>query len=103
MREFRIAFAACDDSGIVRPDIADKLGKRIAQAYGGFTRLDGVGGYVMNSGELVTESVFVFDVATDSDAESVYAFAQMAAAEIKREMNQESIYFRAADGGVHIL
>lgn len=103
MREFRITFAQCDSGGIVRPDIADALGKRLAATYGGFTRTDAQGGYIMADGRLVCESVFVFDVATESDAESVFGFAAMAAAEIRRAMDQESVYFRNIDGRVHIL
>lgn len=103
MREFRIAFAQCDASGIVRPDIADRLGKRIAEVYGGYTRFEAFGGYVMQDGTTAEESVFVFDVATSSDAESVATFAAMASDIVRREMEQESIYFRNIDGGVHIL
>ena len=101
MREFRLVFAACDSSGIWRGDIADKLGARLAQTFGGYTRTESRGGHVMADGALCEESVFIFDVATD--AESVREYITMAAAEIRRAMGQESVYFRDIDGGVHIL
>lgn len=103
MREFRIAFAQCDGGGKPRPEIADALGKRLAAVYGGFTRFDARGGYIMADGTLAAESVYVFDIATAADAESVAQFAEMAAAEIRRAMAQESVYFRNIDGGVRIL
>jgi len=103
MREFRLTFAAIDSSGLVRPDIADNLGARIAATYGGFTRIDATGGYVMADGRVVVEPVHCFDVATTNQAADVLEFARMAAAEIKRTMDQESVYFRNVDGIAIIL
>ena len=103
MREFRIVFAQCDASGILRKDIAQALGKRLAAVFGGYTLTHGVGGYIMADGALCEESVFVFDVGTIETADNVAAFAAMTAAEIKRAMGQESIYFRNIHGGGGIL
>ena len=103
MKEFRFSFASEDASGIIRTDIAAVMLEKFARAYGGATQLLANGGYMMADGRLVVESVFVFDVATDQNAESVYAFAIMAAAEIRREMEQESVYFRNVDGQAYIL
>jgi hypothetical protein len=103
MREFRITFATNDSSGIYRGDIAEKIGEKLAGTYGGFTRTDGYGGYTMTNGNLLMESVFVFDVATNEGPDSVFSFAGMAAMEIKRTMGQESVYFRNVNGFVSIL
>ena len=86
-----------------RMDIADSLGKRIAVIFGGFTRIDAIGGFVMADGRTLVESVYVFDVATNKSAADVLEFAHMAAAEIKRTMGQESIYFRNVDSNAVIL
>ena len=103
MKEFRFSFASEDASGLIRTDIAATMLERFARVFGGATQLLANGGYVMADGRLVVESVFVFDVATDQDAYDIYEFATMAATEIRREMGQESVYFRNVDGQVYIL
>lgn len=103
MREFRLIFAQCDSTGIIRPDIADNLGARMVAIFGGFTRISGHGGYIMADDRLVTERVYIFDVATSKAAADILAFARMAAAEIKRTMEQESVYFRNVDSNVILL
>ena len=104
MREFRIIFAVNDKAGNARLDMCESVGARLAGTYGGFTQLIGTGGYLMwdNSG-FVCESVYIFDCATDDDAASVRNFAFQVAADIRFNMNQESVYFRNIDGEVELL
>lgn len=105
MLEFRLTFAQKDPEGRTRTDIAKAIGERLAVAYGGFTMVPAEGGYIMSNGELLVEPVWVFDVAVSDDytPNEVRQYATMAAEEIKREMTQESVYFRNVTGQVELL
>ncbi len=105
MLEFRLTFAQKDPQGHTRHDIAAAIGVRLAVAYGGFTMIAAEGGYIMSKGDLLVEPVWVFDVAVSDDytPNEVRDYAVMAAEEIKREMDQESVYFRNVTGQVEFL
>jgi hypothetical protein len=98
MREFNIAFAQCDNTDLVRPDIADALTRRIVEVYGRCTMKAGQLTHCVDGGGIITESVYILDSATKRDAESVRQFAVMAAAEIRREMGEVCVYFCNVNG-----
>ena len=103
MREFRLIFAQCNPKGRKRTDIADRVSFQLAQRFGGFTLTLGTGGFQDSKGNLIMESVFVFDCATDQYPYRIGTFARMIARMIKREMNQESVYFRNVNGRVKLI
>ena len=103
MREFRLIFAQRDSDHKLRVDCADAVASSMLNHFGGYTRTDARGGYIMPDGSAATESVFIFDCATDREFDTVRKFADMVARYIRSAMNQESVYFRNIGGTVNLL
>ena len=104
LSEFRVIVPQRDDNDFDRKDLHNKIIGHIVRTFGGFTVTEGYGGYIMRStGRLAKEPVYIFDIATAKDSADVLFWAESLASGIKRDMGQESVYFRNVDGKVYIL
>jgi len=79
----------------------ERYGKAIADMGGGFTAVQGTGGWIAPDGSLVVEPVTVFDVSLADDASyssdhGVGAIRQLAS-NIARDLRQDCVYL-AIDG-----
>ena len=98
MREARIICASEQrDNRPVALSVISQLEETLAQRFGGYTVVMGRGGYVMDSGELKTELVRVYDVAMEAHHfPALTGIAQW----LCREANQECVYVRDPTGQV---
>ena len=75
---------------------------KLVSAFGGFTRVDGQGGWRNNAGVVVHEPVAVYDVAAPDTPESA-ATLQNIARGACIAMFQDCIYTRGFDGNVKLV
>lgn len=98
-REARIVMPTGDMHGDM-PAVHGILRRALAAAFGGFTQTAGEGGWVSPSGELVYETVFVYDVAI---LPSQNAELARIAVDAGRRLGQHSVYVRYSHGVVDII
>jgi hypothetical protein len=100
MREGRIILPVNGNDGEPLLQVHVALRKALVQEFGGFTAVDGAGGWVNADGVLVSEPVTVYDVAGDYPMN--YALRSIAA-EFATLAGQDCVYCRDFDGNVELV
>ncbi len=85
----------------VDPSVFEAFELGLAKAFGGFTRTEGYGGYIMSDGSLKTEQVHIYDVAVSTDL--LIGMAKSLASQLCGMAEQETVYFRDIDGTVQFV
>lgn len=100
MREARIICPLYDNEGASLADTHTELEGKLIEHFGGCTKVRGTG-FDMSRGEVVIESVFVYDVAMTMGLENRSILAGLAEW-LLFAADQRSVYLRYPDGEVII-
>lgn len=92
---YRIVVPTTVHDQVAPADVVDALRQEVklslAQAFGGYTEHQGIGGYVAESGELIEEQVYVVEACYQIEDDDLIV---RLAAKIKAELDQESVMIR---------
>lgn len=94
-----------NDGAPIPQEIHRKIEAFLLTWYGGFTRLDVVGGWVNSAGKLFADQLYQYDIASgrwhgDNDCDDLL---RKIAAIVKLDCAQESVYVRLFDGSVQFV
>ena len=102
MREARIILPEDDNAGASLNAVHKKLESRLCDAFGGFSRTSGVGGWNNQHGTTFTETVRIYDIACENSLQSCHALLALARW-LRAEARQEAIYLRQPGGEVQFV
>lgn len=98
MREARIILPVVD-GGL---DVLNSCMTELAEAFGGFTLLTGVGGWIKD-GEVVEDDNAIFDIACDENKDWTFDRLLQIATKHANLLKQDAVYIRYPDGCVEIV
>lgn len=102
LREARIVMPFAGDR-LVATKVHDKLQRQFCEAFGGYTKFAGSGGWVNSRGELLNDTNIIYDVAVDSDRDAPWELIARFAIEAGTALDQKSVYVRYPNGEVDII
>jgi hypothetical protein len=103
MREICFIIPEWNSDGIPRPDVHDLFRDACITWAGEVTITRGHGAWRNPQGEVITEPVAVYTVAIEETLDLPHPALTGAALYAGRQLNQECIYRRDAQGTVHLL
>lgn len=82
-----------------------EFNETLARAVGGFTRTGGKGGWVNDEGELIVESVFVYDVTLIDNADGIdYSKLMLVIGTMLEQLGEDATYIQTTfDGKVSTI
>lgn len=106
LREARIILPRQDNNGVPLIPVKNVLEKKLLTSFGGFTRLEGMGGWesnrVMHTRRLYQEYVWIYDIVVSLDWMASIKLKRIGLW-LKKVANQESIYLRLPSGEIEFL
>lgn len=102
LREARIIMPLAGDR-LHCKKVHDTLQRQLCEAFGGFTKFTGSGGWVDSRGNLLSDANIIYDVAIDSERDSPSDLIARFAIEAGRALAQDSVYVRYPNGAVDII
>lgn len=101
MRECRVIVPTHNNVGNALTYEHNEFQVALINAFGGFTRTLGLGGWRADNGNIVQEEIAIYDIAVEDSPASVKL--RIFSMELLKTADQDAIYFRGPDGTVELL